>query len=111
MCLQRARLQDNQDGSYTCKYRAWVSGAYNIAIWLNGEQLAGSPFTLNVLSTRAQAIKCELRGTGLCSAISRETASFEVEFVDAFGQVRYASHAVSLPCTTDVKRFVSCPIL
>lgn len=86
----RARLTDNNDGSYTCKYRAWVSGAYTVAIWLNGEQLGQSPYSLQVLSTRSEASRCELRGGGLTSAVSREPASFEVEFVDAFGQVCYA---------------------
>ena len=86
----RARVIDNQDGTYTCKYRAWVSGVYSIAIWLAGELLGRSPYTMHVLSTRADASKCELRGGGLTSALSREPASFEIEFVDAFGRVCYA---------------------
>ena len=86
----RARLTDNKDGSYTCEYRAWVSGMYNVAIWLNGEPLGHSPYELEVLSTKADPDKCELRGPGLSSAISREPTSFEIEFVDAFGQVCYA---------------------
>jgi hypothetical protein len=86
----RPRLVDNDDGTYTCTYRAWVSGIYNVMIWLNNVSLGESPYTLHVLSTRAAASKCELRGTGLNHAVAREPASFEVEFVDAFGQVCYA---------------------
>lgn len=86
----RARLTDNNDGTYTCKYRAWVSGDYSISIWLHGENIGQSPYAMQVLSTRAFPSKCELRGTGLTNAVSREPASFEVEYVDAFGQVCYA---------------------
>ena len=86
----RARLTDNEDGSYTCMYRAWVSGVYTVAIWLDGEPVGKSPYTLDILSTKANASKCDLRGNGLKTCVSREPASFEVEFVDAFGQVCYA---------------------
>lgn len=86
----RARLTDNNDGTYTCRYRAWVSGSYSIGVWINTEALGGSPFPMQVLSTRADPEKCELRGEGLKRATSRDNTSFEVEFVDAFGQVCYA---------------------
>ena len=86
----RARLTDNHDGSYTAEYRAWCSGTYNVAIWLNGEPIGPSPYELEVLSTKADPSKCECRGPGLERAISREPTSFEIEFVDAFDQVCYA---------------------
>ena len=108
----RARLTDNGDGTYLASYRAWVSGTYEVAIWLNGEPLGGSPFALEVLSTRAEASKCELQGDGLNNAVSREPTTFEIEYVDAFGQVCYAEdldvyvellHSPRLPVSSSVR--------
>ena len=42
----RPRLTDNNDGTYTCKYRAWVSGVYQIVVWLNNEPVGNSPYTM-----------------------------------------------------------------
>ena len=38
----RARVADNEDGSYTCKFVPSTSGAYTIAITLAGAALPGS---------------------------------------------------------------------
>lgn len=85
-----AKIFDNGDGSYVCEHRASVSGAYTINITLHGVVVADSPYALNVIMPRPEASRCVLRGSGLSFAVAREPASFEIDYVDAFGQVAFA---------------------
>ena len=81
---------DNQDGSYVLRYRAAVSGTYSMSITLHGYPLAGSPFTIHVLSRAPDPQQSKLKGSGLHKAVAREPTAFEIEFVDCFGQVTHA---------------------
>ena len=81
---------DNGDGSYTIRYRAAVSGLYQLSINLSGHGIKGSPFNVQVLSRAPDHTKCKVKGPGLSASVAREPTSFEIEFVDCFGQVTHA---------------------
>ena len=81
---------DQMNGSYIVGYRASVSGQYTISVSLFGVLLPGSPFQLTVLSRCPDPSACRLRGHGLSNAVAREPTAFEIEFIDAFGQVTHA---------------------
>ena len=72
---------------------------YTVSITLYGEPIPGSPFALTVLSPVPDAMQCRVRGPGLHSAIAREPSHFEIEFVDAFGQV---THAEDIDCYVEL---------
>ena len=86
----RARVTDNEDGTYTCKYVPSTSGSYTISITLAGVSLAGSPFAVSCLMPRPDCTKCILKGEALSSAVAREPTSFEVSFLDAVGNFTHA---------------------
>ena len=81
----RARLTDNNDGTYVVKYCPSVSGKYTIAISLFGVSLPGSPWNLEVISPQPMAEMCELKGDALKTVIARTPSAFEVRYKDAFG--------------------------
>ena len=47
-CATEAQVQDNKDGSYNISYFAKEAGTCQISVMVNGEQVSGSPFTLQV---------------------------------------------------------------
>lgn len=82
----RAKVVDNENGTYHVSYKPSVSGSYRISISTPfGEPVPGSPSTVNAITPKPEAIKCELRGVSLTLAISASN-SFEVRFRDALGQ-------------------------
>lgn len=88
--VTKVRLFDNGDGTYTCEFRPSVSGLYYISVSLHGVPLPSSPYAVEVLAPRAEATKCVVRGGALSCVSARVRSSFEVEFVDALGQVTHA---------------------
>lgn len=88
--LVRPTVQDHEDGSYSIRYKASTSGHYSISVSLHGVPLPGSPFPLHVLRPAPLASRCVLRGSGLSTGVAREPTSFEIEFVDAFGETTHA---------------------
>ena len=89
----RAKVVDNENGTYHVSYKPSVSGSYRISISLFGEPVPGSPFTVNAITPKPEASKCELRGVSLTLAISRASNSFEVRFRDALGQTAHGEHS------------------
>ena len=83
----RCKVHDHGDGTYTAQYTPEVSGLVLVSVSLDGEQLPGSPFTVQAVTMRPDPVNCVLRGEALTSAIARRPMSFEVEFVDALGHV------------------------
>ena len=55
-------ITDHHDGSYTCAWMSKVSGKFTIVVLLQGQQIVGSPFTVQVLQGRADASSCCVRG-------------------------------------------------
>ena len=47
-CATEAQVQDNKDGSYNISYFAKEAGTCQISVMVNGEQVSGSPFTVQV---------------------------------------------------------------
>ena len=47
-CATEAQVQDNKDGSYNISYFAKEAGTCQTSVMVNGEQVSGSPFTVQV---------------------------------------------------------------
>ena len=86
----RAKVTDREDGSYLVEYKPSTSGVYSISVTLNGCPLPASPYRVEVLTPAPDPAKCVLTGAALTRARAREVASFDVEFVDALGQIARA---------------------
>ena len=48
-------IVDHDDGEYTVRYRAAVSGQYSVVVMLSRTHIEGSPFTLHVQSFKSDA--------------------------------------------------------
>ena len=86
----RARVTDNEDGTYSVSWTPSVSGKYYLAISLHGSSLPQSPWCVSCLMPRPDPTKCVLRGEALARAVAREPAAFEVTFNDSLNQVTHA---------------------
>ena len=93
MSQTRARVTDNNDGTYLVVWKPHVSGFYDIAISHNGTALPGTPFTCNAQPTMPCPANCIVRGEHLTSAVSRATHYFEVLFKD---RLNHVAHAIDL---------------
>ena len=86
----RVKVHDHGNGTYTCEYRAEVTGRIQVDVKLQGKPLPGSPFAVDAVTLRPETAKCILRGDALASAVARQPMAFEIEFVDALGQISHA---------------------
>jgi len=86
----RARIIDNQDGTYKVDWRPPQSGTYSIAVSYFGNTLPGSPFTLTASTPLPYAPNCSVKGSALANAIARSTQSFQVSFKDKLGNTAQA---------------------
>ena len=86
----RARVVDEQDGSYTVRYLCTQSGTYWINISLYGETLPGSPFMCQASRQTAMAPNCKVTGAALTTAIARVQQVFEIQFRDMHDDVAHA---------------------
>ena len=84
-CKLRSKLVDHGDGHYTGEYKAEVSGELEVAVTLRGVPIAGSPFTVQVVTLQPHPARCVLRGDALHEIVARQPASFDLDFVDALG--------------------------
>ena len=89
----RARITDNNDGTYKVEWKPPQSGTYSIAVSFFGNPLPGSPFTLTASTPVPFAQNCIAKGDALNNAIARSTQSFQVSFKDKLGNVSYWSIA------------------
>ena len=82
-------IHDNLDGSYSVEWSAMVSGAYSLIVMLNGRQIVGSPFGVQVLQRRAEASTSFVRGNmgqhAPHRAVAGEPSALYLEFCDALG--------------------------
>ena len=76
----RAKITDNNDGSYTIVHKPPSAGKYTIAISLLGEPLPGSPFTCVVTTPTPKAENCLLQGDALTKATARKHEYFRISF-------------------------------
>ena len=86
----RARVTEEEDGSFLVCYKCIQSGTYYINISLGGEVLKGSPFVCRASTPTAYAPKCIVNGNSLHQAIARVQQVFEIQFKDAHGDVAHA---------------------
>lgn len=87
----RARIIDNDDGTYTCRWHAGVSGQYNLVVSLFGERIKGCPIQVLVCDPTPHAPCCEVKGLSLNSIVSRTPSTFEVRYRDLSGHVVQAT--------------------
>ena len=86
----RAKVTDNEDGTYLVEYKPSCSGHYSIAVSLWGHAVPGSPFALTVVTPSPIASMCQVSGESLTQAVARNSQSFEIRFRDAQGGVAHA---------------------
>ena len=80
-------LHDNEDGSYECEWQASVSGVYMVAVMLQGEHIAGSPWAARAIAPGADPSQCRVRtGSSPVHGVAGLPACFDIEFFDALGQ-------------------------
>lgn len=106
----RARVFDNNDGTYRVDWTPHVSGDYHIAVSLFGVSLHGSPFHISVLGPEPHAPNCQVLGKALYSIAARTNSSFDVKFRDRGGniaQVRYVVHILGCDSGCSCKRAAS----
>ena len=97
----RAKVFDNDDGTYSVTFKPTSTGKCSIAISLitpsptpgkdKVEPLPGSPFICVVSGSMPCAAQCRVRGDALSRVIAQSPASFYVAFRDALGQVSHAT--------------------
>ena len=86
----RAKVYDEEDGTYTVRYVPITSGKYLISVTLRGVPLPGSPYTCVASTPTASAPHCIVRGAALLSATARKEEHFEVQFKDPQGAAAHA---------------------
>lgn len=79
------KVFDNEDGTYRVDFKPSTSGEYQLAVSVAGVLLADCPRPIRVLTPKPTTSHCVLRGDALSRARARETAQFEVQFMDALG--------------------------
>jgi hypothetical protein len=84
----RARVLDNDDGTYLVVWKPTTSGAYTITISHFGVTLPGVPVVVTASTSLPCAARCSASGDALFSAVSRTSQSFEIMFRDRLNQVR-----------------------
>ena len=76
-----------------------------IFVTLDGCNIVGSPYAVNVVNLRPDADKCEVRGEALSHAVARLPAKFEINFVDAMGHPsQYAASELWNPAVRESMR-------
>ena len=86
----RARVADENTGTYKITWKPIVSGEYTIAVSLFGVSLPGSPFDVHVFDPAPYAPKCEVSGDALNFITARSTWSFDMRFRDRGGNIAQA---------------------
>ncbi len=89
----RARVTDNEDGTYTVQWRPTCSGLYTVTVSLFGLPLAGSPWQVRVADPSPYAPCCEVRGDALHRVVARSPSTFEIRYRDRSNR---ATQAVEL---------------
>ena len=88
----RAKVLDNNDGTYTVTYKPGSTGRITISVSLRGESLEGSPFTCNVRAPpQPCASTCLVSGDALTRAVAGNKEVFTISFRDELGQLTFAT--------------------
>lgn len=86
----RAKIVDNEDGSYTVSFKPTSTGKCNITLSYLGEPLLGSPFVCAVSAPTPCAPQCEAHGEALQRVVAHREETFYVSFRDALGNLAHA---------------------
>lgn len=86
----RAKVADNNDGTYTVGFKPTSTGKCTISVTYLGESLLGSPFICMVSASTPSAPHCEAHGEALNSVAAHRAEHFFLSFRDAMGQLAHA---------------------
>ena len=76
--------EDNENGTYTLKWKGKVSGTYKTSVKINGAHVLGSPTTLNMRAGPPEVPNCIVVGAGLKTALAGQAVSFVITCKDLF---------------------------
>jgi alpha-tubulin suppressor-like RCC1 family protein len=97
----KAIIDDNMDGTYDCTLKMYLVGSYRLSLYLNGLEIAGSPWSIVVAPAKVFPARCTAwwgkyaqdSSDPLSLACSPRTAmSFTVSLRDAFAN-KVTGHA------------------
>jgi len=75
---------DQQDGTSQLQWRSKMSGTFEASVRVNGEQVVGSPFAVQLASSTPEMLKSTLTGPGLKDAIAGIDARVRIGFYDQY---------------------------
>ena len=78
-------LIQQDDGTYLASYAMYESGPHEIAVFAVGQEVAGSPFIVNVTSSNAAALTSIAEGPGLKSTYIGMRTTVTVRSRDRYG--------------------------
>merc|ERR1711871_1904476 len=99
-----ARITDNHDGTYTGHYTPKHFGEYELTMSVNGDAVAGSPFSVTVEPLDVSPPHCTASGEGIHKAEASSETDFEVQTRTKHGR---AQNLRSLGDLSTVFRLVS----
>ena len=73
------------DGVVVIQMRSLVSGRFNLTVTLDGQQVKGSPLTVEHTAGPAFAPRCHVHANGVANAVAGQVASLVVRCYDAHG--------------------------
>ena len=79
-----ATCEDNENGTYTLKWKGKVSGAFKTQVKIDGAHVLGSPTTIKMLAGPPDVPKCEISGGGLKTALAGHAAQVHITCKDRF---------------------------
>ena len=81
----QADCVDNEDGTYSISWTSKVRGAFEAKVFINNEQVLGSPVRIELTSTKPEIARTLVSGPGLKSAVAGEPTQILLKFIDFFG--------------------------
>jgi len=80
-----AACEDNENGTYTLKWRGKVSGVFKTQVKIDGAHVIGSPTNIRMFAGPPDVPKCEINGGGLKTALAGQAAAVQITCKDRFG--------------------------
>eukprot|EP00698_Gefionella_okellyi_P016092 TRINITY_DN457_c0_g1_i1.p1 TRINITY_DN457_c0_g1~~TRINITY_DN457_c0_g1_i1.p1 ORF type:complete len:4209 (-),score=1181.95 TRINITY_DN457_c0_g1_i1:57-12683(-) len=81
-----ASVIDNGDGTYGCSYTTQAAGDYQMAVLVNDQPVAGSPFLLKAEGAQTSASHCAADWAALKSSNAGDKVTFIIQARDVFGE-------------------------
>ena len=78
-------VEDRGDGSYRLIWHSQLSGTFSVAIKIDEVHVVGSPTQIKLISTHPELSRSEVSGEGLNLCVAGQPATFNIQFLDEFG--------------------------